>query len=246
MKQAAQKRAESSSIPPGITGVEMQAFVGAQRFVSHFRSLPDEQIREKWIALIDRAISQFRGADQRINAADGGHVAIVGTPDTVAGGGHSMAAQEGQAVPASARIPSSEHTVAGGGQASFAHQGQSHHAPAGSPRPVAGLDQKPLVAHSDQLRDVRGRASERKLHARTVTLARSMNLFDTKKTSDGRSWGDVFVHELPGMGRDGAMAKALLHRIGSLPTNDPKRVREALKLSDFEGVCTQVELANAD
>lgn len=70
------------------------------------------------------------------------------------------------------------------------------------------------------------------LNAKT-TLA--LSVFDRIKTSDGRAWGDVGAHELDGMARDGAMAKALKDRLGVL-TNAQRfmKIRDIISHEKFE------------
>jgi hypothetical protein len=63
----------------------------------------------------------------------------------------------------------------------------------------------------------------------------AQSVFDRIKTSDGRAWGNVGAHELDGMARDGAFAKALKNKIGTLSNAQRfMTVRELISVDKFE------------
>lgn len=65
------------------------------------------------------------------------------------------------------------------------------------------------------------------------TLAQSV--FDRARTADGRAWGDVGAHELNGMERDGALAKAIKSKLGVLSNQQRfMTIRELMRPESFE------------
>lgn len=61
------------------------------------------------------------------------------------------------------------------------------------------------------------------------------------KTSDGTDWAQIGAHELDGMDRDGAMARAVKARIGILTNEDRFRtVGDLMTAKQFEEVADQV------
>jgi hypothetical protein len=68
---------------------------------------------------------------------------------------------------------------------------------------------------------------------------------DRHKTMDGRAWGDVGAHELAGMHRDGALAKAIADFLGPLEGDLRfKSVRHLMTEQQFTDVLDRVRGAN--
>lgn len=74
-----------------------------------------------------------------------------------------------------------------------------------------------------------------------VAKAVAITVLDLTKTSDGRAWGDVGAHELDGMARDGAIARAVRARLGIL-TNEQrfKPLRELIRPDEFRALLREV------
>lgn len=89
------------------------------------------------------------------------------------------------------------------------------------------------------------RAAQRCVNSAKVeaTFTRAItSLFDRKKASDGRGWGDIGAHEWAGMDRDGAIARALIDYHG--PLNEKQRfkpVRELMTEEQFGLLLARVE-----
>ena len=76
-------------------------------------------------------------------------------------------------------------------------------------------------------------------HAIKTRLAQTV--LDRVKTSDGRAWGDVGAHELDGMWRDGALARAIRDHIGVLSnTQRFMTVRDLVNAETFEAIRSKV------
>jgi len=122
-------------------------------------------------------------------------------------------------------LPSDGHsTDALTGHPDFANARQPNASEAGRPLPVL---KEPSPAQRTATRVVSISASKTALKT----------ALDTHKTSDGRAWGDVGVHELDGMERDGTMAKLLKDHIGQLSNRDRfKTVRELIKPDVFDRI----------
>lgn len=68
----------------------------------------------------------------------------------------------------------------------------------------------------------------------------AQSVLDRAKTSDGRAWGDVGAHELDGMSRDGALAKALKDHLGMLSNEQRfKKIRDLVNPETFEAIRSQ-------
>lgn len=74
-----------------------------------------------------------------------------------------------------------------------------------------------------------------------VAKAAAVTILDRVKTSDGRPWGNVGAHELDGMARDGALAKAIVGKLGVL-TNAQRfmPLRDLMPPQHFEEVYNSV------
>lgn len=130
-------------------------------------------------------------------------------------GGHNASAQQRQ----SCAAPASQPYRNGTGQAERA-TGQTMFA-----RPVA---KEPSASRRAAM------GSSRNLLALTV--------LDTRKTHDGRAWGDVGVHELDSMDRDGAIARAIRNKLGALSNAQRfMNVRDLVKPQEFERILQQAK-----
>jgi hypothetical protein len=102
-----------------------------------------------------------------------------------------------------------------------------------------------LVRHANHL-DIAGPVREPKpqraaidFGAASVAIKTKLaqSVLDRAKTSDGRSWGDVGAHELDGMSRDGALAKALKDHLGMLSNEQRfKKIRDLVNPETFEAI----------
>ena len=101
------------------------------------------------------------------------------------------------------------------------------------------------VAHLKAARPARDPSPVQLRAVDAVKGAAADAIWRTKKTADGRAWGDVGYHELAGLARDGGIAKALIDHIGAV--NDKQRFAPLPTLVSagmFETLCRNVERAN--
>jgi hypothetical protein len=105
--------------------------------------------------------------------------------------------------------------------------------------------------HREQTSSEFRNAREEKVLAEAVRIAGVtkkriyQSLMFSEKTSDGRVWADIGYHELAGMNRDGAMARAILGHVAQ-PVNQFIQMRDLLDGSKFDELYkTSRELAQA-
>jgi hypothetical protein len=165
--------------------------------------------------------NELSGKGQRAYVSDG-HSAIALPRQPVEGDeGQVSCANDGQ--PYSA--PSSSSNRDGRGQPLGANNGHN------TPAPPA---REPTQAQRAAVSNIKDAS------ARLV-----MTIFDRHRTSSGEAWGDVRAHELHGMRRDGALAKAVIEYLG--PLNSKERfssIRELMGPSQFEEILTRVRGQN--
>lgn len=73
-----------------------------------------------------------------------------------------------------------------------------------------------IVTHHDHARPVREPSPQERAASARIAVVAAHTALDRYRTSDGRAWGVVGVHELDGMSRDGAIASAVKSHLGAL------------------------------
>lgn len=77
--------------------------------------------------------------------------------------------------------------------------------PAAAGRPVKGLKKsKPVPVY---------RPSQAELDAAAASRKTTVDAVFSRKTNDGREWGNVCMHELPSIGRDGKIANFIIKKM---------------------------------
>lgn len=139
---------------------------------------------------------------------------------------------------------SSSSSSAGQGQRSIAKEGQATTAKAGA---NPNRERETAMNLPEKAVDPMFPAREPKAAIRppldfgaaslAIKTKLAQSVLDRAKTSDGRAWGDVGAHELDGMDRDGALARAIKVHIGVL--SNAQRfltIRELVKPEVFEAI----------
>ena len=170
-------------------------------------------------ALIDATAERMSGRGLDLHAAPSGRSMFAPTRQPVEDGAAFSGLPSGQLNNAS---PSSFNR---GGEGRIADAQESH-----SRCALPVREPKPQRAAIDF-----GEAA----HAIKTRLAQTV--LDRVKTSDGRAWGDVGAHELDGMWRDGALARAIRDHIGVLSnTQRFMTVRDLVNAETFEAIRSKV------
>lgn len=142
--------------------------------------------------------------------------------------GYGHLARDSQGIPAASRNPHGDDAghhcsdiPTGAAGASSPPRDRTGHAGAGAHMLTARGGREPSAA------DIAAMAHVAKASARTV--------LDTHKASDGRAWGDIGAHELDGMDRDGAVARAVKGKLGPLSNEQRfKTLRELMTPALFD------------
>lgn len=172
---------------------------------------------------IERALARLNAAAERMSGmgrkdvAYTGHMPHAQTRQPVEGGGAKTDVPQGQ--PSLAAPPSSNHderghdVIAPSGQTIDASSRRVPDRGGEGHRRSAEIGQRRLALPvREPPKPARGIASI----ASIQSVVKQSFMFN-HKTSDGRAWGDVGWHELPGMKRDGAIARLIIERVAAPP-----------------------------
>ncbi len=105
------------------------------------------------------------------------------------------------------------------------------------PIPKAKLKKKPTIITKEELERRRQEEAERKKRISELVLRYS--------TSFGTPWGELGWHELPSMGRDGEIAKAIVAAGPAHVPNDGRRVYDVITKNRLHGIIDQAREATA-
>jgi hypothetical protein len=96
-------------------------------------------------------------------------------------------------------------------------------------------------------RPVREPSASDRAAASRVAAQIAVTIFDRAKTADGRPWGNVGAHELDGMDRDGALARAVKARLGQLSNRQRfQTLRELMAPDAFEACVDELREQSHD
>lgn len=171
---------------------------------------------ERARALLDEIAAGMPGEDRAVGAANCGLHNSAPSRQPVEDGGAERNVPRGHS---SIALPSSP-SRGGEGQKHGAKEGQLAGAlPVREPKPI-----RAPVNLGGQ-------------HSIALKTDLANTVLDRVKTSDGRAWGDVGAHELDGMDRDGALARAVKAHLGVLLNKQRfMKVRDLVSPATFEKI----------